>query len=327
MMPFHLEFPLEPLRPPVAYGQRFLLLGSCFAEQVGERMRTHLFDAMINPHGILYNPISIARAVEDYVNQAICRPEDLFTHEGLWHSWDHHGRFSSPDKEACLEGINRALREGAERLREADWLVLTLGSAQVFRLRDSGRTVANCHRMPSALFDRVMLRPEEVIAALDNMMHRVFSLNSRINILFTVSPVRYLREGVVRSGLSKAVLLYAIHHLVEKFDRLHYFPAYELVLDDLRDYRFFAADLVHPNAFAVDYVWEKFIASAMDDAGQEILRQVADVVRAAAHRPLHPQTAGYRAFREAQRERIHMLQRRYDMLDFSPLLQRLESAP
>ncbi len=306
-MNFRLTFPVQPLEPSMQYTDKILLAGSCFAEEIGQRLQQHKFNVHLNPNGILFNPLSIAQSMQGYLDGKQYTAGDLLMHEDLWHSWDHHSRFSGPDQDAVLTGINAEAAAASQRLKEADWLIITLGSAYVYVLKENGRMVANCHKVPDAAFYKKLLTADEIIAALDNMMHRLFFVNRKVNILFTVSPVRYVRDGVVENNLSKAILLQAVHHLVNKFNRLFYFPAYELVMDDLRDYRFYKEDLVHPNDLAIQYVWDHFTAACLHPDAQQLEKQVTDILRARQHRPFNPQTPQHRQFLAAYAKKVKAL--------------------
>ncbi|MGX5820656.1 GSCFA domain-containing protein [Chitinophaga lutea] len=316
-MKLRLTFPVPPLEPSMRYTDKILLMGSCFAADIGEKMQDHKLDVLLNPNGILFNPLSITRALQDYLDGTPVSQDQLFRHDGVWHSWQHHSSFSSPDPSEALEKINGARLSAGRRLEEADWLVITLGSAFVHVLKETNEIVANNHKVPAAAFYKRLLTAEEVITALDNAMHRLFFRNRKVRILFTVSPVRYTRDGVAENNLSKAILLQAVHHLVNKFDRLHYFPAYELVIDDLRDYRFYKEDLVHPNELAIQYVWEHFTAAALNEEGQALLKEVGEIVRASRHRPLHPGSEELQRFKDTYAEKALALQRAHPFLDMA----------
>lgn len=314
-MNFRLTFPVAPLEPSIQYSDKLLLSGSCFAEEIGTLLQQHKFNALMNPNGILFNPLSIAQSMQSYLDGKQYTQKELFLHEDLWHSWDHHSRFSATSPEEALDNINQSQAAASQRLKEADWLIITLGSAHVYQLKENNRLVANCHKVPDASFFKRLLTADEIIAALDNMMHRLFFTNRKVNILFTVSPVRYVRDGVVENNLSKAILLQAVHHLVNKFDRLFYFPTYELVMDDLRDYRFYKEDLVHPNELAIRYVWDHFIAACLDTDGQQLLTQVKDILRARQHRPFNPETPQHRQFLAAYAKKVQALTVAHPYLD------------
>jgi len=312
---FRLTFPVEPLSTPLEYADKLLLMGSCFAEEIGNKLQQHHFDALVNPHGILYNPINIAEAIQRYLDGKQYVAGELFQHGDLWHSWDHHSRFSALDPEEALQNMNTAAAAASERLEKADWLFVTFGTAHIYTLKENNRIVGNCHKVPASSFDKKMVSPQDIISALDNMMHRLFFRNKNIKILFTVSPVRYARDGVVENNLSKAVLLQAVHHLVNKFNRLFYFPAYELVLDDLRDYRFYKDDLVHPNETAVNYVWDAFVNSSLSSKGRQLLPAIEEINRAMAHRPFNPSSPQHQKFLATYASKVKALMQEHPYLN------------
>lgn len=302
------------------YGQQLLLMGSCFAEEIGGKLREHRFNTLINPHGILYNPLSITKALNSYLDGKIYTKEDLFQHNDSWNSWDHHSRFSALTPEAALENITQQQTAATQAIEQADWLILTLGSAHAYVLKENNRMVGNCHKVPGGNFYKRLLTVDEVVTALDNTLHRLFFRNKKINILFTVSPVRYIRDGVVENNLSKAILLQAVHHLVNKFNRLYYFPAYELVIDDLRDYRFYKEDLVHPNELAINYVWEQVVKACISPASQELLHQIAELNRAAGHRPFSPESQQHQQFLHTYAGKVQQLISQHPEVDLQDLL-------
>jgi len=318
-MHFRLTFPIQPIEPPIDYRDRLLLMGSCFAEEMGVQLQQHLFRTLVNPHGILYNPLSITQAIHSYLDGKQYTEADLFQHNDLWHSWDHHSRFSALTPAAALQNINTAQTQAAQCLEEAHWLVITLGSAHAYVLKETGQLAGNCHKVPMASFYKKLLTVDEIISALDNMMHRLFFRNRHINILFTISPVRYVRDGVVENNLSKAILLQAVHHLVNKFDRLFYFPAYELVIDDLRDYRFYKDDLVHPNETAIHYVWEQFVNNCIHPDSQQLLRSIHDLNRARQHKPFNPESPQHKQFLQTYARKVEQLKQQHAQLDWSAL--------
>ncbi|RAJ08898.1 GSCFA family protein [Chitinophaga skermanii] len=319
-MNFRMTFPLDTLSPAFQHSDQILLLGSCFAEEMGQMLAQHKYDVLQNPHGILFNPTSIVEAMNSYMDNKQYTETDLFLHEDIYHSWQHHSRFSGTDQAQVLAQINASQNAAIDRLKHIDWLVITLGSAYVYALKENNKIVGNCHKVSNQHFYKRLLTLEEVVTGLDNMMHRLFFLNKKVNILFTVSPVRYIRDGVAENNLSKAILLQAVHHLVNKFNRLHYFPAYELVIDDLRDYRFYKEDLVHPNELAIKYVWEKFSEACISPASQALQSKIADIVRAYHHRPFNPQSPGHQQFLQQYAQKVRILQQEHPNL---PLAQEL----
>ena len=318
-----------PLRPPklpafIGFDDGVLLSGSCFTEHMAGRMRQHKFRVLENPNGVLFNPISIASSIVRIIDGEPYRHSDLFHANGLWSNWDFHGRFSDPDAERALESMNASVERAHDFLRETRWLFLTLGSAWVYQLSD-GRIVANCHKAPEERFSRRLLAQEEVLSALDTLVHRVFRVNPEIRLILTVSPVRHMRDGYVENNRSKAVLLQAVHHLAGKFEGIHYFPAYELVIDDLRDYRFYAEDMVHPNHQATAYVWERFAESAFSGPTREAMKEIARLASAMLHRPLHPGSSAHRDFMRSCLQRTRELEARFPSLDFSAEIAHFEA--
>ena len=325
-MKFRSALEVKPAAHPIRYPQHVLLAGSCFTEHMGDRLNTYRVPVLQNPHGIMFNPVNLCDTLLSCVEDRHYGPSDIFQWGGLWSSWAHHSRFSNPDPEVCLAAMNQAQREASAFLRKTDWLLLTLGSAWVYELRADagalggftpGRAVANCHKAPADWFNHRLLSVEEVLSALDQVLHRLFLLRPNLRVLFTISPVRHLREGMVENNRSKAVLIQAVHHLVGKFDRLDYFPAYELVIDDLRDYRFYAEDLVHPNHQATQYVWEKFAAAHMDAEARAIMQALDPILLARRHKAFHPTGEEHRRFLQRMGADATALQAKYPFLDLS----------
>jgi len=294
-MDFRMPMMVRPSEVQINLRDPILLTGSCFTDHITQKLRQNLFSVFENPSGILFNPASIVSCLLDCLNGRQWTNDDLFESEGIWQSFDFHGRFASTDPDKALHMMNASHTEARRFLGDAKWLILTLGSAWVYRLPD-GKVAANCHKVPANRFTKKLLTPEDMLAALDNLIHRLRHHNPGLRIIFTVSPVRHLREGFIENNRSKAALIGVVHHLVDKFDGLHYFPAYELVIDDLRDYRFFAEDMVHPNYLATGYVWDHFMASLIDEPSRAIMEEVNKLNAALAHRPMQPDSSAHREF-------------------------------
>lgn len=307
------------------------LIGSCFTENIGQKLEAAKFSICENPHGILFNPASIVKAFQDYFELKEYNSDDLFQLNEVWHSWNHHSRFSDVIEEQALDKINQSIKNAASFLQSAQQIVITLGSAWVYHLTDNnlgnkGTIVANNHKAPAGLFRKRLLLLEEVIAMLDNILHRLFQLNQHCQVVFTVSPVRHLREGLVDNNRSKAVLLQAVHHLADKFNRVYYFPAYEIVVDELRDYRFYAEDLVHPNYQATQYVWEQLKLHCMSEPTKDLIEQIDEIKLAFQHRSFHPSTQQHQAFLRKYLEKTITLQSMYPRLNFQNEIQYFKSA-
>jgi hypothetical protein len=327
-MNFHLAFTPRPFATKINHRQKLLLIGSCFTENMGAKFRQHKFDVLENPNGILFNPISITQSITSYIDNKQYTAANLFYMNECWNSWEYHSRFSHPDQELCLQRINRSQQSAHDFLKEADWLLLTLGSAFAYTLNFSvpvtagnragaeGDVVANCHKVPTDKFNKKLLSVNEITAALQQMLAAIQTINPAIKIIFTISPVRHLRDGFVENNRSKATLIQAVHALIENEENRFYFPAYELVIDDLRDYRFYAEDMVHPNYGATNYVWEKFVAACIDEPTQKLMEQINTINAAKSHKPFHPTSGQHKKFLQINLEKVKQLSSQYPNLNF-----------
>lgn len=284
------------------------MVGSCFTENIGSRLTDRKFNIAVNPFGIVYNPVSIASCLERLLGpKPEFQKEDLFEHMGLWHSWEHHGRFSRPDLQETLSQINDTCATAAEQLKGCSRLIITLGTSDVFYLKETGRIVANNHKMPATYFEQRRISFDEVVETLSNVLQKIFESQIGLQVIFSVSPVRHTRNGLVENQRSKAVLLLACEVLSRQYENVHYFPAYELLLDDLRDYRFYAADMIHPSDVAVDYIWNYFSEMYFSAETRKLNTAIEKVLTALNHRPFNPESEEYKAFVAKQREEMKRL--------------------
>jgi len=289
-MKFKLTLDAKPSKYPIDYGDKLMLIGSCFTENIGAKFKTHLFELSENPYGILFNPVSVINALTEIMELRKYQSDDLFQHNELWHSWNHHSRFSAIEKDTALEVINHTILEAHHFLKSANRLVITLGSAWLYHLTNEaplgkGQVVANNHKGPINWFFKSLMQPNVLQEKLQDLVNRLHAFNSNLHIVFTISPVRHLREGLIENNRSKAVLIHAVHELISQSSQVDYFPAYEYVMDDLRDYRFYAEDLVHPNFAASGYVWDKLVETYMEPKTQAIMKQIAELQLAMHHKP------------------------------------------
>ncbi len=311
--------PVEPpaSMPSVDYRQRMMLFGSCFAASIGNRLTEAKFPCDVNPYGILYNPLSIAAAIEEIMTCKIYTGDDLYAHNGCWHSPMHHGDFSLPDREETLRGINTRIAKAHRNLPQTGRLLMTWGTAYIYEDRLTGHVVGNCHKLPENRFRRRRLEPDEIVERSKDTISRLLDLNAEMKVTVTVSPIRHVRDGMHANQLSKSALLLAADRLQTLYpDSISYFPAYEIVLDELRDYRFYAADMVHPSEVATGYVWECFCQACMDKETRDTMAEVMEVNRAMSHRPLRPESDQYRHFLEQTLSKIERLNEKYPYLDF-----------
>lgn len=315
-MEFQVPISIPPLPAPIRYGDKILLTGSCFTEHIGNALAEWKFDVLQNPNGILFDPASVASSLTSYIQPKQYEAADLFYANEVWQSWQHHSIFSHVDPAACLAGINVSQQRAHTFLKQADWLIITLGSAFSYRLADNGVAVANCHRAPTQTFHKHLMTIEEINSAWDSCLYQLSYFNPGLKVLFTISPVRHIRDGVVENNRSKARLIEAVHHLVNKFDRIWYFPAYELVIDVLRDYRFYDIDMVHPNYPATQFVLEKFVQQCIDADAQTLLEEVKRIVTARKHKPFQPTTQAHQRFLQEHYRRAAALMEKYPFLDW-----------
>jgi len=314
-MEFQLPIQIDTLPQPIAYPDKIMLTGSCFTEHIGNALRDWKFDTLQNPNGILFDPASVASSIIAYMDGRPYEEKDLVYFNELWQSWQHHSQFSHMDKGSALQGMNDSLSRAHVFLKEAKWLIITLGSAFSYRLVENGMPVANCHRAPGQTFRKHLMTIEEINTALDGCLYRLFQFNPSLQVIFTVSPVRHIRDGVVENNRSKARLIESVHHLVNKFGRLYYFPAYELVIDVLRDYRFYDIDMVHPNYPATQFVLEQFTRHYIDKGSQSIIEEVKRIVTARRHKPFQPSTQAHKRFLQDHLQRAEELAQRFPFLD------------
>jgi hypothetical protein len=312
---FRLTFQVEELAQKINYQQKIMLVGSCFAENMAALLAKYRFDVVQNPNGILYNPHSIAQTLQRALTGTPYTDDELFNYNGLWASWQHHSRFSAMDKQTCLAEINTAQNTAHHYLNTGNLLIVTFGSAFVYKLKNNGQLVANCHKYPNKEFDKQLLKVDEIVTQWQSFVTALQAANPAMRVILTVSPVRYVRDGVVQNNLSKAILLQAVHKLCETNNHLHYFPAYELVMDDLRDYRFFDTDLVHPNAQAIEYVWGKFAAAGFDAETQHIYPQIKQLLAAARHRPFNAAADAHQKFLATHQQKLHTLKQQYPFIN------------
>ena len=290
-MKFRTEIEISPLAERVSYGAKIFALGSCFAENISERLQRAKFSVISNPFGVLFNPYSIANALERLDNArsfAVC---DIRAGKDSYFSFDAHSSLDGKSHTEAFANMNKAVAVGSKALREADWVILTFGTAWVYE--KEGKVVANCHKQPAAEFNRRRLSVAEIIERYDRLFGG--ALRDK-RVILTVSPVRHVGDGLQENSVSKATLRLAVEELVAKYENAYYFPSYEILIDDLRDYRYYAEDMAHPSKIAVDYVWERFCEAALSPTAQELLPRIAQIVTAAEHRPFNPESEAHRAF-------------------------------
>ncbi len=314
-----MEFRTKAVLPDYPFSidhhRRGLVVGSCFATEMAARLVSVKMPVAANPAGVVYNPLSVAGVLRAAEAGRQYAADDLVENDGLWCSLDHHGSFSGPDRDAVLKNINRQMDAAREAFRKSDYLILTWGTAWAFRYRPTGAVAANCQKIPAAQFERFRIEPEAIVAEYDALFSQP-AYQSK-NILLTVSPIRHLRDGMPANQLSKSILIVAAHRLAEKFPNVHYFPAYEILMDDLRDYRFYEADMVHPTEVAVSYIWELFCEKLVTPPARELFKKIEKVNAALGHRPFRADSDAFRTFRQLVLTQIEALEKAEPTIDWS----------
>lgn len=311
-----LGFEPEPSDNKISYSDRLLLIGSCFTDHIGTNLAGIKFRSRYNPTGIVFDPLSIARHLHDYVSAKQYGRQELFKQNELWHSWHHHSDFSGIQQQEVVQQINEAIQDASRLLAQSDWLFITLGTAYSYQLKEGALPVANCHKAPKDRFDKKLLGIEEITGTLSAALASVKAMNPALQIVITVSPVKHIRDGVVENNRSKARLTEAAHLLTENVKDCSYFPAYELVTDVLRDYRFYAPDMVHPSEQAVQYVFDIFCKTYFSAGTQQLAHEIRQIISARDHRPLHPGTEAHRQFLNTFAQKTKLMKDKLPMLDW-----------
>jgi len=302
--------------PPLAHTNKLLVLGSCFSTNIGEKLLTSGFCVDLNPFGVLYNPMSIAEALKEIQRGKVYSSTDLFAYDGLWHSQMHHGSFSAVTEQETLEHINSRLSKVHAEWPDVDRLLLAFGTSFIYSDKEKEEIVSNCHKQPDVRFIRRRLSVDEIIDTYVPLFQNWLQMKPELKIIFTVSPIRHLRDGLHENQLSKAILLMAVDKLLKQFpENVFYFPAYEIVLDELRDYRFYTDDLLHPSTLAIDYIWERFTSCCFSEKTQALATECENLHKSLSHRVLHPDQKSNKEFLGQIVLKINRLKEKYPYLD------------
>jgi GSCFA family len=312
-----LPFRITPSAHKISYTDKILFIGSCFTEEIGKMMKDLKFDVLLNPNGILYDPVSIAAALDSYIENKTYHESDLVLLNELWHSWQHHSIFSGMNKDEVLRNISHAQSQAYQFLKNASWLIVTFGTSYNYQLKSSLQPVANCHKAPRDFFEKKLLSIEEIRARMSGLIPKLQSFNPGLKIIFTISPVRHVRDGLIENNRSKARLIEAVHSIKENYQNVFYYPAYELVIDVLRDYRFYKDDFVHPAHAATAFVFENFCNAFVDEHAMKLSEEIRSVIAAMNHRPFQKESAAYKKFKSSQLEKIKSIKSNFPALDFS----------
>ena len=318
-MKLQTKIPLTPSDNPIDYQSKLVLFGSCFAENIGAKLDYFKFQQLQNPFGILFHPLAIENLVQRAIEDKIYQQDEIFEQDGIWRCFDAHSDLRSASAEELLNLLNQRLKETKISLETSSHIIITLGTAWVYENNVSGKIVANCHKVPQKEFTKKLLSVAEIESSLQNVIALIQKVNPNAQIIFTISPVRHLKDGFVENQRSKAHLIMAVHSLLSsraQSRELSYFPSYEIMMDELRDYRFYGKDMVHPNELAVDYIWERFKSVWIDGGAYLVMDEVEAVQKGLQHRPFNPDSEAHQKFKTSLATKITYLQERYPFMKF-----------
>ena len=316
-MQFRTPIPITEIQFPIDYHSKILSLGSCFAVNMAEKLEYFKFQNSCNPFGIIFNPVSIEKLVQRAVHKRFFTEEDIFYHNDLWHCFEVHSELSNPDKAIFLDSLNDLIDLTNQQISESTHFLITYGTAWVYRNKESNQIVANCHKVPQKQFTKELLSIERIQTALQNTIQLIQTVNPEAEFILTVSPVRHIKDGFVENQWSKAHLIAAIHSTDDsQLTTQNYFPSYEIMMDELRDYRFYAEDMLHPNQLAIDYIWQRFKETVISKSALPVLEEIGSIQSSLNHRPFNPESESHQKFLVKLQKKITDICIRYPFMKF-----------
>ena len=312
-MQFRTKITIPKSDNPIDYNSKIVSLGSCFAENMAEKLGYFKFQNTCNPFGIIFNPVSIEKIINKAISQELFTEEDILFHNERWHSFDVHSDWSNSNKEELIANLNAILKSTHQQISEATHIIITYGTSWVYRNIESKLIVANCHKVPQKQFSKEILSIETIENSIKNTISLIQKVNPKAKIIFTVSPVRHLKDGFVENQQSKAHLIAAIHQILQS---AVYFPSYEIMMDELRDYRFYAEDMIHPNQVAIDFIWERFLETTISEESHSIIKEVETIQKGLQHRPFNPDSESHQQFLSKLQDKITKLVSQYSFMKF-----------
>ena len=318
-MDFRLQIPISNSDFPIDYHSKIVSLGSCFAENMGQKFDYYKFQNTVNPFGIIFNPVSIEKLIHRTICKEYFTDNDVFFHNDLWHSFEVHSELSNPNKQELIDQLNGLLDGFYNQILQATHIVITLGTAWVYRSINSNEIVANCHKLPQKQFTKEIFSIETIANAIKNSIDSIRDVNPNCNFIFTVSPVRHIKDGFFENNISKASLLRAIYEVVntEHYKlNTEYFCSYEIMMDELRDYRFYNPDMLHPNSVAIDYIWERFQEAYLSEKAFGTMKAVKEIQSGLQHRSFNPSSEAHQKFLKKIESKIEKLKKEYPLMTF-----------
>lgn len=316
-MQFTTKIPVQKSSLPIDYDSKIMLLGSCFAENMGDKFAYFKFQAITNPFGIIFNAVSLEKLIHRAVENRTFTENDIFLHNELWHCYEVHSELSNPDKEEFLSSLNSILESTNKQISLLTHCIITLGTSWVYRNNETNEIVANCHKVPQKNFTKELLSINKTEESLKSIVSLIHSVNPNCNFVFTVSPVRHIKDGFVENTLSKAHLIAAIHKTITHHPSpITYFPAFEIMMDELRDYRFYAEDMLHPNQTAIDYIWMQFFENYISESVFGLMNEIGSIQKGLQHRPFNPNTESHQKFLNQLDLKIKTIQNQHPFIKF-----------
>jgi hypothetical protein len=307
MNQFRTTFTNPPGKQRMSLNQHILTMGSCFSDAIGQRLSQFKMNTLVNPFGIIYNPVSIHKLLRHVVNNEQLLKESYLQWQDIHLNYDVHSQLSALDQDELKKILDERVGRARAFLKMADWLVITYGTAWVYAREDNGQIVANCHKMPSQLFRKQLLSEKDIVSSFGDIQSLIHEFNPRLKIILTISPVRHLKDTIPLNQVSKSILRVACHTLSQQFDNVEYFPSYEIMMDDLRDYRFYKPDMIHPTNQAEEYIWEKFTEAYMNEETLAFLNKWKHILNALQHTAFHPESHGHQIFLQQTLQKLEEL--------------------
>lgn len=316
-MQLQTKIPLKKeIRNSIDYNSKLLLLGSCFSENIGDKLNYYKFQTNQNPFGILFHPKAIESLITKAINDKEYLPEDLIFQNERWLSFDAHSSLSSSDNKELLDNLNSSILSTKKQLQEASHIIITLGTSWVYRFIETDTIVANCHKIPQKKFLKELISVDEISESLAAILELIKTINKDVSVIFTVSPVRHLKDGFIENTQSKSHLISAIHTIIEEINKTFYFPSYEIMMDELRDYRFYAEDMIHPNSTAINYIWERFIETWFSENSLTTMQEVEKIQKGISHRPFNENSEQHQQFLKKNKQRIIKIRKEMPFINF-----------
>lgn len=316
-MQFRTQIPISKTNHPIDYNSKVISLGSCFAENMAEKFDYFKFQSETNPFGIIFNPVSIETIIKRVIQQEFYTEKDVFFYNERWHSYEVHSDLSNSDRQELLETLNKALSETYKQLTEATHIIITYGTSWIYRNIESDQIVANCHKVPQKQFLKELLSVEVIQKSIQNTIEFIQTLNPNINFIFTISPVRHIKDGFVENQLSKSHLFTALHQTFDfRLSTHNYFPSYEIMIDELRDYRFYAEDMLHPNQVAIDYIWNRFSENYIAESSISLMQEISEIQKSLRHRSFNPESEEHQKFLAKLQQKMELLEKKLPHIRF-----------